>query len=211
MRSGQTPPRRNPPAPAGLRVARVPIGSVKPDPANAREHNPRNLGAIGESLKAFGQQKPIVVDRAGVVVAGNGTLAAARALGWTEIDVAVTDLEGPAARAFALADNRIGELSMFDEGRLASALAGVPASLLDATGFDAGDLAELADAVAPAEASEAGARASSASAGERAVLVKVVLAVRAAELFERAMQATGLMNREDALAAICEAYIKGKS
>jgi len=41
------------------------------------------LEQIKASLRRFGQQKPIVVDATNVVRAGNGTLAAAKALGWT--------------------------------------------------------------------------------------------------------------------------------
>ena len=59
----------------------VPIDSLTPDPANVRRHPDNNLEAIKASLKRFGQQKPIVVDSADVIRAGNGTWAAAKALG----------------------------------------------------------------------------------------------------------------------------------
>ena len=86
-------------------------------------HPDRNLRAIERSLERFGQQKPIVVDRAGIVRAGNGTLAAARSLGWTEILVRWTELEGNEAAAYAIADNRAGELAEWDADRLPVALA----------------------------------------------------------------------------------------
>ena len=44
------------------------------DPANARKHSERNLDAIKGSLAKFGQRKPIVVDRRGRILAGNGTI-----------------------------------------------------------------------------------------------------------------------------------------
>jgi len=56
------------------------------DPANVRKHDRRNLDAIKASLRKFGQQKPIVVDTKGIVLAGNGTLTAAKELGWSEIE-----------------------------------------------------------------------------------------------------------------------------
>jgi ParB-like chromosome segregation protein Spo0J len=58
----------------------IPVGELHNDPANVRKHGEQNLAAIKASLTRFGQQKPIVVNRDGVVVAGNGTLMAARAL-----------------------------------------------------------------------------------------------------------------------------------
>jgi hypothetical protein len=62
----------------GLEVERVEVSTLLNDPANVRKHNERNLESIKASLARFGQQKPIVVGRDGVVIAGNGTLAAAR-------------------------------------------------------------------------------------------------------------------------------------
>ena len=69
-----------------MQLERVAIDALTVDPANVRGHSGRNLEAIAASLRAFGQQRPIVVDRDGVVIAGNGTLLAARQLGWTHID-----------------------------------------------------------------------------------------------------------------------------
>ncbi len=92
----------------------VPIGSVRPDPENARRHPDHNLSTIRNSLERFGQQKPIVVGRDGEIIAGNGTYAAAVDLGWKSIRVSWSDLTGAEARAYALADNRSGDLSFFD-------------------------------------------------------------------------------------------------
>jgi ParB family chromosome partitioning protein len=97
--------------------------SLTMDPANSRKHGERNLETIKASLNRFGQQKPIVVNSKGVVLAGNGTLAAARALGWKEIQVVRTDLEGADAVAYAIADNRTAELAEWDDDALAATLA----------------------------------------------------------------------------------------
>lgn len=95
-------------------IERVKIDSLSLDPANARKHSKKNLDAIKGSLRKFGQQKPIVVDKNGVVVAGNGTLAAAKELSWEEISAVRTELTGPEAMAFAAADNRTAELAEWD-------------------------------------------------------------------------------------------------
>jgi hypothetical protein len=85
------------------------IENWREDPANLREHNVRSIEALRQSLERFGQQKPIVVDPEGVIVAGNGTFRAAQQLGWTHLLAVGTDLEGNAARAYGIADNRSGE------------------------------------------------------------------------------------------------------
>lgn len=126
-----------------LQVQRVPIDSVSPDPANVRLHPERNLQAITASLRRFGQQKPIVVDKHGVVRAGNGTLAAAKALGWTEIDVVVTNLEGVDATAFAIADNRTAELAEWDVETLERVLLEFDEETQRDLAFTADDLAAM--------------------------------------------------------------------
>lgn len=122
-----------------MRTERAAIGSLRPDPKNARKHGSRNLQAIKKSLQAFGQQKPIIVDASGTVVAGNGTLEAARLLGWATIEIVRTNLVGSKARAFALADNRTAELAEWDDAELISTLkqlAEEDKALMDAAGFD---------------------------------------------------------------------------
>jgi site-specific DNA-methyltransferase (adenine-specific) len=102
---------------------KISITDLSLDPKNARKHSARNLEAIAASLEKFGQRKPIVVHR-GVVLAGNGTLEAAKSLGWTEIDVAEVpdDWDSETAKAYALADNRSAELAEWDESELAKQL-----------------------------------------------------------------------------------------
>ena len=120
-----------------LEVRDVPIDSLSLDPANARLHDERNLEAIKGSLARFGQQKPIVVDSAGVIRAGNGTYEAARVLGWETIQVVVTDLLGTEATAYAIADNRSSDLSEFDQPSLGKLLEELRAEdALDGVGFD---------------------------------------------------------------------------
>jgi hypothetical protein len=95
-----------------LRGLAVPIDQLRADPRNARQHGTRDLDALAESLRRYGQRKPIVA-RAGssVVLAGNGTLAAARRLGWSHVAVTWFTGTDAEARAFAIADNRTAELS----------------------------------------------------------------------------------------------------
>lgn len=127
-----------------LTIKRVPLASIHQDPANVRLHDERNLEVIKGSLARFGQQKPIVVDHSGTIRAGNGTYAAARALGWTEIDVVETSLDGVEAVAYAIADNRSSDLSSFDDEALAKLLVELrEQESLPGTGFDDTDLDRL--------------------------------------------------------------------
>ena len=93
---------------ADLRPLAVEVSALSYDPENAKTHE--DIGAIKESLRAFGQRKPIVVNVNGMVAeAGNGTLEAFRDLGWEHIAVVKVDDDDHTHTAYALADNRSAE------------------------------------------------------------------------------------------------------
>src|SRR4051812_8400052 len=109
-----------------LRPLAVPLHTLTPDPANARTHPQKNLDGIRGSLATFGQVKPVVVRKeTGTVVCGNGTLAAAVALGWTHLAAVVKPMDQATATALAIADNRTAELAEWDTGVLDKLLADV--------------------------------------------------------------------------------------
>lgn len=129
----------------GLRPLATAVETLQPDPRNARRHDEKNLKAIADSLRRFGQVKPIVVDADGVVLAGNGTVEAARRLRWTHIAAARTELRGADARAFALADNRSAELAEWDVAELLAQVDELEDAhiSLDELGFADDDLDQL--------------------------------------------------------------------
>lgn len=137
-----------------MKTETVAIDSISLDPANVRRHPDRNIQTIVASLKRFGQQKPIVVTKEGIVIAGNGTLQAARHLGWKQIEIVRTSLTGSDATAYAIADNRTAELAEWDDDALAQTLAALQIEdeklALD-TGFDAKEIDAL---LAPDEVTE---------------------------------------------------------
>ena len=97
----------------------VAVGTLTLDPDNARGHNEANIEAIANSLKKFGQRKPVIVKKDGMVItAGNGTFIAAKREGWTHIAALVTEDDELTAKAWALADNRTGELANWDYEQL---------------------------------------------------------------------------------------------
>lgn len=121
----------------------VTIASLTPDPANLRLHDERGIAAIAASLKRFGQQKPIVVDASNVVIAGHGVLEAAKLLGWSKIRVVKSDLTGAERIAYGIADNRLAELSEWDDDGLRRVLGGLGSDLSDIAGFSTLDLQQL--------------------------------------------------------------------
>ena len=135
-----------------LRSLAVAIDGLNFDPANARKHGDKNLDAIKSSLAKFGQRKPIVVQREGMIVrAGNGTLAAAKALGWKEIAAVILDDDNATAAQFAIADNRTAELAEWDNETLALLLDGWDKETQEAVGFDKDDIEAVLSELEPDE------------------------------------------------------------
>jgi len=91
-----------------------------------------------------------VVQRSGMIVrAGNGRLAAAKALGWTHIAAVVVDDSSIDAVAVAIADNRTAELAEWDSETLATLLDTLPKGVMADTGFTDADLQTLLAGLTP--------------------------------------------------------------
>lgn len=135
-----------------LKPLAVKISTLVPDPANARKHDTRNLDAIKGSLTQFGQRKPIVVKRQGmVVIAGNGTLEAAKSMGWEEIAAVIVDDDITTATAYGIADNRSAELASWDTMTLGTLLGGLEdtAINMESLGFTDSEIRNLIGELEP--------------------------------------------------------------
>jgi DNA modification methylase len=108
---------------AQLRPLAVACDTLVYDPDNARKHPEGNLRALKTSLTTYGQVKAIVVRRdTNVVLAGNGTLEAARTLGWKHLAAVFVDMDDTQARGYSIADNRTAEMAEWDYDKLAVSL-----------------------------------------------------------------------------------------
>jgi len=183
-----------------LKSLTVAISTLTIDPANARKHPERNLEVIKSSLTDFGQRKPIIVRREGMVVeAGNGTLAAAMALGWTDIAAVIVDDDALTATRFSIVDNRSAELAEWDNDNLGTLLSALAANdiNLDAMGFNEDEmqaaLAGLQDPITDHESVINGKDAGSRS--EDGVLrgVGLIIPLTAAEVAALQVKATGYL------------------
>ena len=128
-----------------LKIVYCRIDALKPDPANPRRHTRKQVRQIAESIKAFGFNVPILIDRDGNIIAGHGRWLACRELGITEVPTLCLDHLTPAqARAFMIADNRLTEISVWDDRLLARQLKEFSLVGLDfdieVTGFEMGEI-----------------------------------------------------------------------
>jgi DNA modification methylase len=98
-------------------------GDLRPWPSNARQHSDRQLIALKANIKKFGFTTPILVDEAGVILNGHGRCQAAMELGLPNIPTRVIEgLTETEKRACVLADNKLSDLSAWDNDQLKAEL-----------------------------------------------------------------------------------------
>jgi len=111
----------------------VPLKELKLQKDNARVGD---VEAIKRSYERFGQRKPIVAHRqTKTILAGNHQYQAAKDLGWDKIAVVWVEDDPETARAFSIADNRIGQLGDWDLESLVAAFDELDPGDFEAIGF----------------------------------------------------------------------------
>lgn len=99
-----------------------PIGKIVPYAKNPR-NNDSAVDAIARSISEFGFKVPIIVDKKGVIVAGDARLKAAKSLNLKEVPVIVAaDLTAKQIRALRIAENKTSELATWDDDLLSQEL-----------------------------------------------------------------------------------------
>lgn len=112
-------------------------GTVKPYDKNPRL-NDGAVTAVAESIKAYGFNSPIIVDKDGVIICGHTRWKAAQQLGLEEVPVIVAShLTKKQAKAYRIADNKTSDLSIWDNKLLLEELEDLDDLF---TGFDPGEM-----------------------------------------------------------------------
>lgn len=118
-----------------MEVKYVSPADLIPYAKNAKQHPPEQVERIANSIKRFGWQQPIVVDRDNVVIIGHGRLFAAKELMLDSVPVVYADnLTEDEVNALRLADNKTNE-SAWDFSALEEELAALNIAGIDMTQF----------------------------------------------------------------------------
>jgi hypothetical protein len=107
------------------------LRDLKSDPHNRRQRTPRNQEMLEASLRTVGASRSIVIDETGEILAGNGVVEAATALGLDRVKI--VDVSGDTIvavrrsgltpeqkRDLAIYDNRTAELAVWNTEQLAA-------------------------------------------------------------------------------------------
>lgn len=99
---------------------------------NSRDHSDEQVSQIAESIKTFGFNDPVEIDKNGEIVAGHGRVLAAKKLGMKEIPtIELAHLDEKKKKAYNIANNKIAQNSTWDELALKDEL-----ELLNENNFD---------------------------------------------------------------------------
>ena len=119
-----------------MKIINFKIEDLKP-----YENNPRNnddaVKYVKNSIEKFGFKVPIVVTKDGVIVTGHTRYKACLELGFKEIPCVIADdLSEEEIKAFRVVDNKVGEISFWDNDLLADEIRDLD---IDMTDFGFGD------------------------------------------------------------------------
>lgn len=139
-----------------LAVEYRPIGSLKPNPRNARTHSKKQIRQIAASIGEFGFNNPALIDGEDRIIAGHGRVEAARLLGMDRVPtIRIDHLTQEQKRAYVVADNRLALEAGWDREILAIEFAELSALDLDfdleITGFETAEIDLIVDGPTPAK------------------------------------------------------------
>jgi len=121
------------------------ISELKPHPKNPRKHPDVLIDKLQKSIQEFGFTNPVLISKDNMILAGHARCKAAEKLGITEVPTIKLDFEGAKADAYVILDNKLNELSEWDNDLLLGMIKDIEANNFDVslTGFDSDELADL--------------------------------------------------------------------
>jgi DNA modification methylase len=133
---------------ADLHIEYLPLEALQPYPRNARTHSRKQIRQIAESIRQFGFTNPLLIDKACMILAGHGRLAAAKLLGMERVPcVRLEHMSPEQKRAYVLADNKLALNAGWDEELLGLELKELqvldPGFTIDLTGFSVAEADSL--------------------------------------------------------------------
>lgn len=128
-----------------MEVKSMSIDDIKPYENNPRD-NDDAVDSVANSIREFGWQQPIVVDKDNVIIVGHTRYKAAKKLGMDKVPVVVASKLTPEqVKAYRLADNKVGELADWDMEKLNTELDGIEDIDMSEFGFEGLDNLEKLD------------------------------------------------------------------
>ena len=101
---------------ADMKVQEMDVAAVTPYEKNPRIIPEEAVERVANSIREFGFQQPIVVDKDSVIIVGHTRLLAAKKLGLKKVPVVVaSELSPEKVKAYRLADNKTNEATSWND------------------------------------------------------------------------------------------------
>jgi len=130
-----------------MKVEQIPTEKLIPYARNAKKHDAAQVSKLAGSIREFGFNNPVLIDKDNGIIAGHGRVLAAQSLALESVPcIRLGHLSDTQRRAYILADNRLAEIGGgWDEELLGLELADLRELdfNLDLMGFGAEDIVGL--------------------------------------------------------------------
>ena len=127
-----------------MNIVELSINEIKPYEKNPRK-NDKSVDKVANSIKEFGFKVPIVIDKDKVIVCGHTRYKASKKLGLSKVPCVIADdLTEEQIKAYRLADNKVGEDSLWDMDLLNGELEDIFELDMTEFGFSLPDIEEEA-------------------------------------------------------------------
>ncbi len=117
-----------------LKIEQIDVGKLIPWDNNPRK-NEQAVNPVAKSIRQFGFNVPILCNKEFRIIAGHTRWKAAKKLGMRKVPVVQLDLSGKDETAFAIAENKTGELADWDTPKLKAILDDLNSEDLDLNGL----------------------------------------------------------------------------
>lgn len=106
-----------------MKVVKVKVSDIKEYEGNSRL-NEKAVDELISDIETYGFNNPILLDRDGVIIAGHARFLACKKMGLKKVDCIYLDMDDDKAKEFRILDNKIQELSGWDDEKLAIEIRG---------------------------------------------------------------------------------------
>lgn len=126
-----------------MKIEQVKTEKLIPYARNAKKHDATQIASIAGSIKEFGFNNPVLIDKDNCIIAGHGRVLAAQKLELKEVPcLRLSHLSDNQKRAYIIADNRLTELGGgWDKDMVKLELEEIDFSEFE--NFELGDLGDL--------------------------------------------------------------------
>lgn len=123
-----------------MKIEKIPTDKLIPYARNAKKHDAAQVSKLAGSIREFGFNNPVLIDKDNGIIAGHGRVMAAQKLGLADVPcIRLGHLTDNQRKAYILADNKLAEIGGgWDQEMLGLELADLREAdfNLDFLGFD---------------------------------------------------------------------------